>query len=45
VRTRRCLHCGSCLCGEPIARDPEWWVEVPERLRVLGVRKIPIDYL
>lgn len=45
IRTRKCAHCDSCLCREPIARDPDWWVDVPRPLRALGVDKIPVDYL
>jgi hypothetical protein len=45
LKTRRCVHCGRCLCGEPVAQDEDWWIRVPERLRALGMEKIPIDYL
>lgn len=43
--SKRCPHCGDCVCGDPGYEEPRLWKEAPPAFRKRGFQRLFVRYL
>ena len=43
--SKRCPHCGECVCGDPDYHEPKLWKEAPLAFRKRGFQRLFVRYL
>lgn len=43
--SKRCAHCGRCVCDDPEYREPRLWKEAPLAFRKRGLHRLFMRYL